>query len=262
MASNHHNQEISPQSNVLLFDDEGTGEGAKCSQENEMFFRVSRRWAIVPSHSVAVPFESNEQTSLEPDLQTTKTQSHWIESPNVFSNSVSDGTTKELDGEKDSIVKPNEEFSNETIESCCCPQHSHVVATLREENKRLRAKIAELETPTPETIVNLIRTSRRHSAIEQLRGYDDKHKLMQIAVKSYEPDVILSVLLFLRRTLEFTLFVNIVKTEPIALNIYANYLDKYNFWDELIWFYNELGQRDEALMTMLKQTYCISEVVH
>jgi hypothetical protein len=67
-------------------------------------------------------------------------------------------------------------------------------------------------------------------------------------------------LIVYQKTLAFPLFVKLIKTIPTVTKIYANYLNKNHLWDELILFYNELGQQKEALMIMLKQAYSLSEV--
>jgi hypothetical protein len=76
-----------------------------------------------------------------------------------------------------------------------------IFITLVEENAKLKQKLEELENPTPKTIVKkMISSNERSSMIwmSDLRSYGDKQHLLDISVESYEPNTILTVLLYLR----------------------------------------------------------------
>ena len=89
--------------------------------------------------------------------------------------------------------------------------------------------------------------------LHHIKSKEDKIRLLDIAIDSCDGDAIITIILFMKQTLNAKIFKNEVSNRTEAINQYVNYLRLTAQWNELISFQSMLGRSDEAAITAYTQ---------
>ncbi|CAD5232297.1 unnamed protein product [Bursaphelenchus xylophilus] len=125
-------------------------------------------------------------------------------------------------------------------------------ARLKSEHHKLqkyldRVRSERFEPPSVETTIKRLRRCEP-VALDFYKSKQDKTELLDEAINSQDTDVILTVVLFLKRTLISSIFREILIFKPEAAEVYVTYLRECNETNELIDTLFSLGRSDEAAM--------------
>lgn len=89
--------------------------------------------------------------------------------------------------------------------------------------------------------------------LHHIKSKEDKIRLLEIAIDSCDGDAILTIILFMKQTLNSKLFKNEISNRSEAIHQYLNYLKLTSQWNELISFQSMLGRSDDAAITAYTQ---------
>ena len=89
--------------------------------------------------------------------------------------------------------------------------------------------------------------------LHHIKSKEDKIRLLELAIDSCDGDAIITIILFMKQTLNSKLFKNEISNRTEAINHYLNYLKLTNQWNELISFQSMLGRADDAAITAHSQ---------
>ncbi|CAF1221615.1 unnamed protein product [Rotaria sp. Silwood1] len=96
---------------------------------------------------------------------------------------------------------------------------------------------------------------------EDIREYDKKASLLRMAVSFNTPSVTVPVIIFLENTLSRTLFYELIKQHPSAINNYIN-MNKLKFEnDYYVAMLKQFGRNEEVAMTRLRQASQTNDMI-
>ncbi|CAD5223721.1 unnamed protein product [Bursaphelenchus okinawaensis] len=110
-----------------------------------------------------------------------------------------------------------------------------------------KVRAERFEPPSVETTIKRLKRCDP-VALDFYKSKQDKVELLDEAINSRDNDVILTVVLFLKKTLIVSIFREILIFKPEAAEVYITYLRESNDTNELIDTLFSLGRSDEAAM--------------
>ncbi|XP_062503120.1 spermatogenesis-defective protein 39 homolog [Corticium candelabrum] len=129
---------------------------------------------------------------------------------------------------------------------------------LQSDVRVLRSKLKEAEVarwnslPVRETIKRMM--LRKPYTLEPYKSYEDKVGLLQIAIEFHDGNCIMAVLQFLKRTLKYGKFFDLLVRFPEAETHYIAFLKQHYDWLELRKLYNLLARYEDEWVLRYNQS--------
>lgn len=123
--------------------------------------------------------------------------------------------------------------------------------------KKLEQRIEELEIarwkapPIQETIDRLL--LGKSCSLSWYKSIEEKKVLLDEAVKTKDGNCIMAVVLFIRKTVDQSILLNMLERDKMAACQYANFLMKMKDWKELKTLYRRLNNYDSLGYFMLQE---------
>jgi len=89
--------------------------------------------------------------------------------------------------------------------------------------------------------------------LHHIKSKENKIRLLDLAIDSCDGDAIITIILFMKQTLNSKIFKNEISNRSEAINHYINYLKLTNQWIELSSFQSMLDRSDDAAITAYSQ---------
>ncbi|XP_032231501.2 spermatogenesis-defective protein 39 homolog [Nematostella vectensis] len=105
--------------------------------------------------------------------------------------------------------------------------------------------------PVAESIKRIIRGEPY--SLELYKSLKEKVELLDVAVKMHDGNAIIAVILFLKKTVKSSIFLNEVSKRPKAVAHLSKYLKDHYDFDELARLYRITGNHEEAALLKLNQ---------
>ncbi|VDN05054.1 unnamed protein product [Thelazia callipaeda] len=198
-------------------------------------------------------FESQARFGIEDGFWNTENEPRIATVENSVKKNYLQSTRKKL-CPKSPVIS---EGSAESVSSYATAQldYSRLKAEHRKLQKHLEQVRLERYRPSdPEVTVRRLLQNDPVS-LDLYRSMNEKLDLLEAALDSYDGNVILAVLLALERSLETSLFMNILNQKPSAAHHYVAYLKQMKSFDQLITTLLALNRMEEALLVMYRVSY-------
>ncbi|EFA86751.1 hypothetical protein PPL_00556 [Heterostelium album PN500] len=110
-----------------------------------------------------------------------------------------------------------------------------------------------------ESIIDKIKNNVTPTGIDSIRSIQDKEQLLNYATQLYQEefneDVLFKVIMFLKTTLNWKLFINQLRGHYDSLEYYVGYLKQTNNIEDLIKLYREIRNPLEEGIAMISQAH-------
>ncbi|XP_028398728.1 spermatogenesis-defective protein 39 homolog [Dendronephthya gigantea] len=194
---------------------------------------------------VVDPFHVRDQIS-----KGTKFTSQVIQTSTVEKSATTTTTTTRYD-----------EASTSSIENVVQRAKSEMTDA---EKKRMQAEIKELQktvstlrkqhksAPEPKETVKKLMLNQP-CVLELYKSLDKKLSLLDEAIKLGDGDALITVILFIKKTVKYNLFVREISKRPVAIRHVISFMKAHYDYEELIKLLRLLNRKEEAMMLEYKK---------
>lgn len=158
------------------------------------------------------------------------------------------------------LSKPNSKYSNSLLIAFNC-LHLLVIDSLKlvtseeadhrvaEYSKFFSVKQSTASSTFPRVATLIKRLIAGENAdIHAIKSLDGKAALLDAAIEHHDGDTIVTIIVFLEKTLSWSLFVSEIMSRPVAVDHYIEYLNQTNRLRDLSDFLSMLRRNEDAAM--------------
>lgn len=131
---------------------------------------------------------------------------------------------------------------------------------LEEEVKILRRKLQETQFCSVQVTINKLLLGKPCS-LSIYKSFNEKEELLDKAIKSGDGNAIMQIIIFLKNSLKTSLFLEILKSYPEAVNHYVNFLSTTQKISEAIEILNFVGRTQESAILQFKTSISSKNVM-